>query len=82
MLVDRSAVRPPAGGTLKLALEFPARLDQPSISQGHKENWVNLSVDQVLPACNEAERSDTATQDGDRLSGVWSLSGDPAGRQE
>src|SRR5579862_1088981 len=67
MFVYRSAVRPTTRRALELPFEFRAGLDQPTVSQWHKKDRINLGVDQVLPGSDEAEGPDAATQDGNWL---------------
>ena len=73
VLIDWSAVGSATRRTLKLAFKFRSRLDQPAVSQGHKQNWIDLGIDQILPTSDEAERADTAAQDRDWLFSVCSL---------
>jgi hypothetical protein len=46
------------------------------ISQRHKENRIDLGVDEILPAGDKAERADAAGENWDRLFGISSLGRD------
>ena len=84
VLVDRPAVVSTTRRTLKLALEFCPRLDQPTVSQRHEEHGIDLGIDHIVAAGNETECAGTASENGDRFFGVWilALSSDQGWRQE
>ena len=77
MLGNRSAVGAAIGRTLEHTLERHPRLNEPTISDRHEKNGVELRVDHVVTSRDKAERPGITGQDGNRLLRIGALSGNP-----
>jgi hypothetical protein len=66
MLAHRAAVRASPQRSLKSPLKLHPGFDQPTISEGYKENGVDLDIYLVLARRNEVEIAGATAQNGHR----------------